>query len=404
MTYDLLVIGGGASGLIAAISAARQGLKVLILEHNEKPGRKILATGNGKCNFTNLYQGPETFRSDNIDFPNSIIEKFNVSKTIEFFEELGVYHKNKNGYLYPYSEQASSVVNVLVMECHRLNIMIKYGIHINKIISPYFTIKTNEETYYAKKTILATGGCSSPKLGSDGSGYLLAKNLGHNIIKPLPALVQLVSSDNYCKALAGIRLNAEIKVYINNEFIILEEGEILFTNYGISGIPILQVSRYATKALDENKDIYIKINLMNNMSKDDLIEMLKKRIINSRNKNIEEMLIGLFNDKLIPILLNKSKISKEKSTSEFNILDIENLAREIQNFQMNIIDHNSFENSQVTAGGVDTREISNKTMESLKVKGLYFAGEIVDVDGTCGGYNLQWAWSSGYIAGFNAAI
>lgn len=404
MTYDLLVIGGGASGLLAAISAARRGLKVLVLEHNEKPARKILATGNGKCNFTNLHQGPETYRSDNVDFPNSIIEKFNVSKTIEFFEQLGLYHKNKNGYLYPYSEQASSLVNVLIMECRRLDIIMKYGVHINKIFSPNFTVKTNDETYYSKKIILATGGCSSSKLGSDGSGYSLAKDFGHNIIKPLPALVQLVSSDNYCKLLTGIRLNAGIKVYINNEFIISEEGEILFTNYGISGIPILQVSRYVTKALDENGDVFIKINFINNMSKEDLISMLRKTIDNSSNKNIEEMLIGLFNDKLIPTLLNKSNIAKKKSTRELNELDIENLAMEIQNFKMNIIDHNSFDNSQVTAGGVDTREISNKTMESLKVKGLYFAGEIVDVDGTCGGYNLQWAWSSGYIAGLNAAI
>lgn len=397
--YDVIIIGAGASGLMAGITAGRNGERVLILEANDKPGRKILATGNGKCNFTNLYIDKDSFRSDNPKFVEEVLSEFNVEKTIDFFDKLGIYYKNKNGYLYPHSEQAASVVKVLIMEAERLRIKIEYNTYVKKISKPNFTLITDNSKWFSQKLIIATGGCASSKLGSDGSGYTFAKALGHNIIKPVPALVQLLSSNKYCKNLAGVRANGLVKVYEGNKLIVCEEGELQFTNYGISGIPILQISRYVTKLLDRKAKVKLEINLLNEMSEEKLYELINKRIHHSTDKTVYGMLIGLFNEKLINVLLGNCKIRKEIPAERISKKDVDRLVNEIRHFNMNITSHNSFENAQVTAGGIDTREIESSTMESKLVKGLYFAGEIVDVDGTCGGYNLQWAWSSGYVAG-----
>lgn len=402
MKYDVIIIGAGASGMMAAIAAGRKGSSVLVIEHKDKAGKKILATGNGKCNYTNLLQEDHCYRSDNSLFPQKILKLFNTDKTIEFFKELGIYPKERNGYLYPNSEQSTSVVQVLLMECRRLGVTISYNENIIKFIKPNFTLITDHRTYYGSKLILATGGCASPKLGSDGKGYDYARFFGHSIVKPLPALVQLKSSDKNRRTISGVRIVGNIKAYANNNAIAEEMGEMIFTDYGISGIPIMQISRFVAKALDKKNNVKLVIDFLIDRTKNEVLDILKERITYGKGKSVEEMMVGLFNNKLSYVMLLKSNIDPTMICDKLKCKDLEKLTDNIKKFTMTIIDTNSFDNAQVTAGGVSTTEINENTMESKTTKGLYLSGELIDVDGTCGGYNLQWAWSSGYIAGTSA--
>jgi len=408
LEYDVIIAGAGAAGLVAAIAAARKGKSVLIIEKNTKAGKKILATGNGKCNFTNLHQTPECYRSEDSKFAMKVLSNFDLNKTLNFFENLGIFPKERNGYVYPFSEQASSVVSVLLMECERLKVEIAYNEKVKSVIQPDFTVVTvrpdnTEAVYYGKKLIIATGGCASPNLGSDGSGYQLAKSFGHSIVKPLPALVSLKSPDKFCKTVSGVRTQAKVTAYASSKPLSQEEGEIIFTDYGISGIPVMQLSRFVSKALDKKEEVFLILDFFKEYTNDELKKLLTVRCSQNPNKTLEEMLIGLFNNKLNYILIKEAKLDPVLKCKRLSKADINKLAGQIKNFKIRISDTNSFDFAQVTAGGVSTSEINPDTLESKKKKNLYFAGEIVDVDGTCGGYNLQWAWSSGYIAGSNAA-
>jgi predicted Rossmann fold flavoprotein len=443
VNYDVIIVGAGASGLVAAIAAARQGSSVLVIEKNEKAGKKILATGNGKCNYTNLVQNPDCYRSDDSAFVMKVLSCFDVTKTILFFEELGIYPKERNGYLYPNSEQAASVVQVLMMECERLNVQFAFEEEVIQIKGPNFTIitqhkikskennknKNNKEKkvepigkrhnlsksvtalesvrsdynkYHCNRLILATGGCASPQLGSDGSGYSMVQIFGHSIIKPLPALVQLKSPQKYCKTISGVRVIGKVIVYADVNVIAEEEGELLFTDYGISGIPILQISRFVAKALDIRKKVQLKIDYLPGMPKEEVKAMLKKRSLLHPDKTLEEMMIGLFHNKLSYIMIMEAGLDPYKVCNRVTDQELETLTYQIKQFTMDISDTNSFDNAQVCAGGVPTKELQESTLESKLMPDLFLVGELVDVDGTCGGYNLQWAWSSGYLAGSEA--
>lgn len=401
--YDVIIVGAGSSGLLAGILAARGGRSVLIIEQKEKAGKKILATGNGKCNYTNLYQTSECYRSDDNSFVFQVLPNFDTSKTIKFFKDLGIIPKERNGYIYPNSEQASSVVSVLLMECQRLKVEFIYNEKVISVIAPDFTVITavnkEENIYYARKLILATGGCAAPKLGSDGSGYDLAKLFGHKIIKPLPALVSLKSPDKFCKKISGVRTQARVKAYGNAKLLFIEEGEIIFTDYGISGIPIMQLSRFVSKALDMGKASYLMLDLYFSASREELFEILMKRCKRSPEKTMEEMLVGMFNHKLNYILMTEAKLDPNCPCSKVKDEAILKLTEQIKGFMVQINGTNTFEFAQVTAGGVSTLDVDPLTMESKKKKNLYLIGELLDMDGTCGGYNLQWAWCTGYVAG-----
>jgi predicted Rossmann fold flavoprotein len=443
VNYDVIIVGAGASGLMAAIMAARQGSSVLVIERKDKAGKKILATGNGKCNYTNMFQTPQCYRSNDSAFAMKVLSCFDVTKTLEFFGELGIYPKERDGYLYPNSEQAASVLQVLMMECRRLQVNFQYNEIVTDIIKPLYTVvteqtiyeegqkknpknkpvdykskenksKSNElntgmlssevkrQSYSCKHLILAAGGCASPQLGSDGSGYKLAKLFGHTIIKPLPALVQLKSPDKYCKTVSGVRTTAEVTVLVEKKQIAKEEGEILFTDYGISGIPIMQVSRFVAKALDDGAHISLQLDFLPELSKDELKIMLHQRLRQNPEKNLEEMMVGFLNHKLSYTIMLQAKLDPYKQSKVVTIEEVDDLAKQMKCFRMLISETNSFEHAQVSAGGVDTSEIDANTMESKLSKNLFLVGELVDVDGTCGGYNLQWAWSSGQLAGSSA--
>lgn len=428
MEYDVIIVGAGASGLVAAIAAARQERSVLVIERKEKAGKKILATGNGKCNYTNLAQTPECYRSDDSAYAMKVLSCFDVNQTLNFFEELGIYPRERNGYYYPNSEQAVSMVQVLVMECERLKVDFRLNETVIGIKNPDFTIITEQvkppdenrqgtnhkserkgaqiqksevkiNSYQGKTVILAAGGCASSQLGSDGSGYYLAKGLGHSLIKPLPALVQLKSSDQYCKTISGVRTLASVTAYADQKQIAQETGEILFTDYGISGIPVMQISRFAAKALDIKLFVCLVIDFFPELSIEQLRDLIRKRLQQNRSKTIEEMMVGLLNHKLSYILIKQANLDPSKKSNSVTEKEVEGLINQIKQFRMNITGTNSFENAQVCAGGIRTGEIEPGTMESKLVKNLFLTGELIDVDGTCGGYNLQWAWSTGFLAG-----
>ncbi len=398
---DIVIVGGGASGLMAAIVAARRGRSVSIIEYKERVGKKILATGNGRCNYTNSYMDISCFRSDNINFASSVLEDFSYNDTINFFMDLGIYPRDINGYIYPNSQQALAVREVLELEALYLGVDIICDIkveHIKKNCEHFFLI-TNHGDYEAKKVVLATGGSASKNLGSDGSGFKLAKELGHKIIKPLPALVQLRTDDSNFKMIAGVRSQAYIELYIDDKLASTESGELQFTQYGVSGIPVFQISRYASKALDKSKKVSLKIDLLHDLDWKATMDLLEKRILINTYKNIEEIFYGLFNNKFILYILKKSGIYSKLEAKKISKGQLISLVNMIKNFEVNIIETNPFDSAQVTCGGIDTTQVSKRTMESKLVAGLYFSGEILDVDGTCGGYNLQWAWSSGFLAG-----
>lgn len=398
---DVIVAGGGASGLFAAILCAKKHLKVIVLEQKERIGKKILATGNGKCNYTNQKQGKGCYRGENKEFTETGISTFGSAEAISYWQELGIYPKDKNGYVYPFSEQASSVLEVLRMELKRQGVIVACEEKVQNIEKrgKEFLVETEKNRYTAKYVIVATGGQASPKLGSDGSGYRLAKKLGHSVVEPVPALIGLKCKDGYYKSVAGVRTEAEVSVYIDgkSKCIAKDRGELQLTGYGISGIPVFQISRFAARALKEGKKVQVQIDYMPSLSNKELENLLQKRF-QDKQKNAEEALIGLFNKKLIQMFLKTSGIKPESMAVNVTDKQIKQLADKIKGMATQVLDTNGFDQAQVTAGGVSTWEIDSSTMESLLVPGLYFTGEVMDVDGICGGYNLQWCWSSAFLA------
>ncbi|MBA4687102.1 MAG: NAD(P)/FAD-dependent oxidoreductase [Candidatus Galacturonibacter soehngenii] len=402
---EIIVIGAGAAGVMAAITAARNHAKVTILEHTQRFGKKLLATGNGRCNLTNLSQLPEHYRSDNHKFPMQVISQFNEKQTLQFFEEIGIYTKQKLGYVYPYSEQASAVLDLLKLELDRLHINIIYSVSIKEIKKKQrFQILTDTVTYTCDKVIMAMGSKAAPKTGSDGSGYALAKQIGHRIITPLPALVQLRCSGDYFKSLAGVRCEARLRLMIDKKVVVEDKGELQLTDYGISGIPTFQISRYAIRAVEKGKAVSVYIDFIPDKNEKEIISFLYSQIRHDPKKKMEDTLIGLFNKKLVPVLLNQANLSGKSLGKELKEVQINRLIQKIKAFEVKVTSYNSFEQAQVCSGGVDTRELFPDTLESLKMPGIYLAGELLDVDGICGGYNLQWAWSSGYVAGKSASM
>ncbi|ACA56410.1 NAD(P)/FAD-dependent oxidoreductase [Clostridium botulinum] len=407
MYHEIIILGGGASGITASIISKDMGSDVAILESNDRIGKKILTTGNGRCNISNENISSCKYYSNNNNFYKFILSQFTVQDTKNFFNSLGLPLITLNeGKIYPMSLQASSVLDILRLAIEDRQIPIYFNNKVKNIkkSNKGFVITTENEIFQCKKLILASGGMSAPNTGSDGSGFKLAKNFGHNIIDPVPGLVQLELDFPYLKALSGIKFDGNVKLTLDNKNLREESGEILFTDYGISGPPILQLSSLVSRLLYNNKKIYLEIDMFPNMSKENIINLLENHWGTFYYRTIYDSFIGIINKKLIPTLLKYCGVKNiHMPCQDITCQEKEKIFHALKNWTFTITGTNSFKNSQVTCGGVDTSEVSNKSLESLKVKDLYFCGEILDVNGDCGGFNLQWAWSSGYIAGENAS-
>ncbi|NLY84861.1 MAG: NAD(P)/FAD-dependent oxidoreductase [Tissierellia bacterium] len=407
MANKVIVVGGGAAGMMAAISARYHGADVLILERNDRVGKKLLATGNGRCNYTNRYLSINNYHGENPKFAYSALSQFNVDMTIEFFERLGITPAvEENGKVFPLSFQASSVLDVLRYEIEDKGIEVitgAYVVDIKKERKFIITLKDNRR-FKADKVILATGGMALPASGSDGNGYSLCKKLNHTITDVFPGLVKLKLDSNILKSVDGVKFLGIAGIYVDNRLILEDKGDILFTSYGISGPPILQLSRTALQYMNEGKEVTLKVSIIHSKTEDELFDYLCKRFEYMPRKTVEIALIGLINKRLIIPILKELNIDKNKRTSNLSKEEIRGISRILTSWSFKVIGSKSFSDSQVTAGGVNTNEINSQTMESKIVKGLYIVGELLDIDGDCGGFNLQWAWSSGYVAGLNAAI
>lgn len=407
MKTRVAIIGGGAAGLMAAIVAARNDAEVCIYEKLNRVGKKILATGNGRCNYTNLNTSINDYHGNNIKFIEDIINSFNVNSTLDFFEDIGVYPRiEDNGKVYPNSLQASSLLDNLRYEVNKYKIkeIVECNVKNLRKNKGQFDIITDDGIYNADKVIICTGGKAGSQYGCTGDGYKLAEMLGHIIINQFPALVQLKLNANYLKKISGVKFDGVVSSLTEMSNIREEEGEILFTDYGISGPPILQISRETIKHLYNKEKVYVSVDMFPNFDKKMLYDLLSERFIKLKNKTIEESFNGLINKKLIPVILTLALNEyKDEKCTKLNTKDIFSIVNILKEWKIEVIGHNDWKQAQTTAGGVSNDDINPKTLESKKVSGLYFAGEVLDVDGDCGGFNLQWAWSSGYIAGYYAA-
>ena len=406
MTKRIIVIGGGAAGMMAALSAKKNGGEVLILERNDRVGKKLLATGNGRCNYTNENININNYHGENPKFAESGLAEFNVDKTIGFFEGLGITPAvEDNGKVFPLSFQSSSMLDVLRYEIEEQGIELITEAQVAEIKKEkgFTVILKDKQRFVGDKVIVATGGMALPSSGSDGIGYNLCKKLGHTMIDIFPGLVQLKLQGEYFKQINGVKFVGLAGIYVDNKLLLEDRGDILFTNYGISGPPILQISRTALEYMNKGKNVELKVSIIHTKTEDELFTYLQDRFKNMGSKSLEFGLIGLINKRLILPIIKILNLDKNKKVADLSKDEIRKLARILTVWTFKVTGSQSWGNAQVTAGGINTDEVNDKTMESKLVKGLYIVGELLDIDGDCGGFNLQWAWSSGYLAGKNAA-
>lgn len=405
MSKKIIVVGGGAAGMMAAIAAAEQGAQVTLLERNDTLGKKLGITGKGRCNLTNDCTEKElvTNMPGNGKFLFSAFHQMNSQQLQSFFQNLGVELKVERGKrVFPASDQASTILDALKKKLIQLDVEIRYGQRVQRLLHNQVSIQgvaTDKAMYYADCVILATGGASYPTTGSTGDGYALAQMVGHTIIKPRPALIPLELDTPYRKALQGLSLK-NVTVSIRNESAKLKEefGEMLFTHFGVSGPVVLSLSRVL---LDWNRsqNRILSIDLKPALSFEQLDNRIQRDFQKNLNKQFKNSLNELLPLSMIPVILEESKISSDKPVHSVTKEERQRLVAILKNLQFNISGVRPLAEAIVTTGGVDTKEIEPKTMASKKLKGLFFSGELIDIDGYTGGFNLQAAFSSGYAAG-----
>lgn len=402
----IAVVGGGAAGLFAASKALENGAIVTVFERNVSFGQKLNLTGNGKCNFTNYDLDDSHFR--NSEYIQPFLDKYNASYFQDYFLSLGVLsYSKKNGCLYPSSQKATTITQSLVRHIEQLGGKMISGVCISEIIqnnSHKFELITKEQKIddVFDCVILACGGKAAPKTGSDGFGFRLARTFGHTVSRTYPVLVQLKSDSGICKKCSGVRCRVNASAYINNELLRTEHGELQITDSGLSGIVIFQLSRILSKAVEEGKVCEIIVDFLPELSEHDFTDFLNKRLNMSVNDTFYSFFEGLGNPKLIKCLLNELEIDSERIINKDDFDCLISVLFALKKWKFTITGHNGYDNAQATRGGVLLNEIS-PNMESVFTPGLYFAGEMLDVDADCGGYNLHWAWTSGEVAGISAA-
>lgn len=410
LIYDIAVIGGGASGMMAALSASHfhSELRIVVLERMNRVGKKLMATGNGRCNLTNTTASENDYHGA-VSFMKPAMNAFPPQKVLARFTELGVYpREEERGRVYPMSDQASSVLDVL------RNSMLESGIEevcdfevcsLSRVKQGYHLSAKDGRNVFAKRVICAAGGLTAPNLGGSASGYKLLESCGHRLTKRFPALVQLKTDPKYTRPLKGIKYTGRIDLLVNERLCRSETGEVLFTEYGLSGPPVLQISRIASQALIHKcpQLVSVCIHLLP-MSSEQAFSLLQLRRKMLSRRPLENFLTGLVNKRIGQMLIKwnialpLTEYSERLTDSQLHIL-----AEALTDWSLEITGTQGFEQAQVTAGGVVTKDVNPNTMESTLANGLYITGEILDIDGDCGGYNLQWAWASGMLAGESCA-
>jgi predicted Rossmann fold flavoprotein len=403
----IAIVGGGAAGLMAAITVARQGPRVTIFERQERVGKKILATGNGRCNMTNVNCSVEKFHGGDQDFVKMVINQFSVKKTLEFFNELGVCTRVEDeGRVFPLTGQASTVLDVLRFETERLGVAVRVLTNIEDISQKgeSFILQWPEGEEEADRVVVTSGGKAAPHLGGTESGITLLKKLGHKAEPIFPALVPLKTTPHFGSKLKGVKITAEAFLAVAGKQVGKREGEILFTEYGLSGPPILQLSQSALHAGLKKQPVFIALDLFYFWSVEELMSNLDQRFSFRSGAALDDALIGLIHKRLIPVILHEARIAEpHKSVSQVSHDERIRIATVLKNWRFEITGSLSWKEAQVMAGGMRTRDFFAGTLGSYLVKGLFAAGEVLDVTGDSGGFNLQWAWSSGYVAGLQSA-
>ena len=395
---NVAIIGGGASGFIAAIKAAESGASVTVFEKNSRVLKKLLATGNGRCNISNRFCTSDRYHGNNVDFILPAMEKFDTEK---FFFDIGIpFCELENGKLYPRSLQASAVLDMLRLKAEELGVNVVCDCEINKIKEGFLL----NDTFKADAVIIAAGGEASAPLGGTDSGYKLLKALGHRITKRLPSIVQLKTDVSLTKAMSGLKMDMKVKLLVGKKELASDFGEVLFTDYGLSGPPVLQISGTASRHLDMGEKIFVSLDLMPDMEEKKLFFFLKNRCYTNPERKLEDFLTGVLPKRIAQCMLKASGLAPlSRIASLLDDEDLKSLSHTLKNFKLEVLDTNGMKNAQVTIGGADTSEFDPKTMESKLIKNLFACGEVLDIDGDCGGFNLQWAWASGYLAGENAS-
>lgn len=394
--------------MMAAISALEYGASVAIVEKESRLGKKVLVTGNGRCNLTNMSISSDNYHGHNPLFTNNIFAQLDNNQSIEFFNNLGVVTKvEERGRVFPMSDQASSVVDILTHRLKDLGATLRYETRVE-------SIKKNEDKFLVTydnttsetfdKVIIAAGGKAMPSLGSDGSGYTLAESFGHTTTPTWPSLVQLRLKGDFFEEIKGVKIDGSASLVVNNQVAETESGEILFTHYGVSGPAILKLSRRVKEHILNGEKVTLRLTLLSGFDENKLDTFLADRFTMLNKKALKTSFLGFMQKRLIPQLLKSAEIKNiDKKCAEVSASERKKIVATIMAWDFEVIDTNSFKDAQVTAGGVSTDEVDPKTLESKIVSGLYFCGEVLDIDGDSGGYNLQFAWSSGRVAGKSAS-
>ena len=407
---NVIVVGGGAAGMMAAIFAARNGQNVTLLEKNEKLGKKIFITGKGRCNITNASEIEDLFSAviSNPKFLYSGFYSFTNDQVIHFFEELGVATKIERGNrVFPVSDHSSDVIAALAREMQRLKVKVQLHCEVKELlINNEKEIKgvrlANGKKMTADAVVVATGGISYPSTGSTGDGYRFARNCGHKVTELFPSLVPMEVKEWYAKELQGLSLkNIEIHITDGKKKLYDEFGEMLFTHYGVTGPVILSASSIVGKTL-EKKELVLHIDLKPALIEEQLDKRLLREFEANHNKQFKNAIDSLLPAKLRPVIIELSGIEEEKKVHEITKEERLNLLRLIKDFHMTLTGLRGYNEAIITKGGISVKEIDPGTMESKLIKNLYFAGEVLDLDAVTGGYNLQIAWSTGYLAGISA--
>ena len=394
---NVCVIGGGAAGMLAALTAAENGHRVLLLERQSRVGRKLLATGNGRCNLSNYHVSPAHYHGG-AGFCDFALSQFDVGETLQYFASLGLLTVSEaNGRIYPMSNMAGSVLDVLRYALERPEIDLQTGQTVTAVrkMPEGFSVKTETDTFSARRLILAAGGAAGSKVGGGMDGYRLAKSLGHHRTALYPSLVQLKTDPTYPRALKGVKAQCGISICRGSQVLARNSGEVLFTEYGVSGPAIFDLSRSVSAG---GSDLTCLLNFFPDWEEAEVLHWLSQRQAAMAAHEASTLLTGSCHTRLGQMICKSAGFTNQRAAG-LTRDDLRRIARQATHFALPITGTCGFDQAQVTAGGLDTSEFDPRTLQSRLVPGLYACGELLDIDGDCGGYNLQWAWSSGRLAG-----